>query len=122
MCKRVRTSPALYVLQGILLEGGSIRVLYERCIECGACPYGCPYDNIAHSFGGARVEIKSPPNWRASFTCCARVSVMSPSKVSRSGQSGSAGAPRHAMTRPGTSSRYPEVSMKFIFILRYRGR
>lgn len=28
-------------------EDGSIKVMYERCIECGACPFGCPYNNIA---------------------------------------------------------------------------
>lgn len=28
----------------------SIKILYDRCIECGACPYGCPYDNIAWQF------------------------------------------------------------------------
>ncbi|MGI6704492.1 MAG: ferredoxin family protein [Clostridia bacterium] len=33
-------------------EDDSIKVLYERCIECGACPYGCPYDNIAWQFPG----------------------------------------------------------------------
>ena len=33
-------------------EDDSIKVLYERCIECGACPYGCPYDNIAWQITG----------------------------------------------------------------------
>ncbi|MEJ6951928.1 ferredoxin family protein [Natronospora cellulosivora (SeqCode)] len=23
-----------------------IKVDYTRCMECGACPWGCPYDNI----------------------------------------------------------------------------
>jgi ferredoxin like protein len=25
---------------------GSIQVDYSRCIECGACPFGCPMGNI----------------------------------------------------------------------------
>ncbi len=27
-------------------EEQEIKVAYERCVECGACPWGCPYDNI----------------------------------------------------------------------------
>ncbi|MFW6270283.1 MAG: ferredoxin family protein [Bacillota bacterium] len=27
-----------------------INVDYKRCIECGACPSGCPYDNIKWAF------------------------------------------------------------------------
>ncbi|MCK8823866.1 ferredoxin family protein [Fuchsiella alkaliacetigena] len=27
-----------------------IRVDYQRCIECLACPYGCPYENIAWEY------------------------------------------------------------------------
>lgn len=27
-----------------------IIVSYEKCIECGACPWGCPYNNIIWEF------------------------------------------------------------------------
>ncbi|AZO93612.1 4Fe-4S ferredoxin [Iocasia frigidifontis] len=37
-----------------------IKVDYKRCIECGACPWGCPYDNIKWSFppGGYGVNYE----------------------------------------------------------------
>lgn len=28
-------------------EKDFININYTRCIECGACPFGCPLDNIA---------------------------------------------------------------------------
>ena len=31
-------------------EEKMIKILYERCMECGACPWGCPYDNIDWTF------------------------------------------------------------------------
>lgn len=31
-------------------ENDSINVDYSRCIECGACPFGCPLDNIDWHF------------------------------------------------------------------------
>ena len=31
-------------------EKQKINVNYERCIECGACPWGCPYSNIKWEF------------------------------------------------------------------------
>ncbi len=31
-------------------ENNKINILYERCVECGACPWGCPYENIDWSF------------------------------------------------------------------------
>ncbi|MFW6389589.1 MAG: ferredoxin family protein [Halanaerobiales bacterium] len=31
-------------------EKNKIKVDYKRCIECGACPWGCPYDNIYWEF------------------------------------------------------------------------
>lgn len=31
-------------------ETQKINIDYERCIECGACPWGCPYDNIFWEF------------------------------------------------------------------------
>ena len=27
-------------------ENQEIKIDYGRCIECGACPWGCPYKNI----------------------------------------------------------------------------
>ncbi|ACL68776.1 ferredoxin family protein [Halothermothrix orenii] len=27
-------------------EVNEIKILFERCIECGACPWGCPRENI----------------------------------------------------------------------------
>ena len=27
-------------------EDEEIKVNYGRCVECGACPWGCPYQNI----------------------------------------------------------------------------
>ncbi len=27
-------------------EDQSIKILHTRCIECGACIWGCPYENI----------------------------------------------------------------------------
>lgn len=37
-----------------------IKVAYERCMECGACPWGCPYDNISWRYppGGYGVNYK----------------------------------------------------------------
>ena len=37
-----------------------IKIAYERCMECGACPWGCPYDNISWSYppGGYGVNYK----------------------------------------------------------------
>lgn len=31
-------------------EDESIHLLYTRCVECGACIWGCPYENIAWHF------------------------------------------------------------------------
>ncbi|WP_422443712.1 ferredoxin family protein [Thermoanaerobacterium sp. DL9XJH110] len=28
----------------------SISVIYARCVECGACPHGCPHGNIDWHF------------------------------------------------------------------------
>lgn len=27
-------------------EDEKIQILYKRCVECGACIWGCPYENI----------------------------------------------------------------------------
>lgn len=27
-----------------------IQITYSRCVECGACPYGCPHGNIDWRF------------------------------------------------------------------------
>ncbi|MEC9489220.1 MAG: 4Fe-4S dicluster domain-containing protein [Halanaerobium sp.] len=41
-------------------EDNMIQVDYTRCIECNACPYGCPHDNIAWEWppGGYGVNYK----------------------------------------------------------------
>ena len=41
-------------------EEQKIIVQHERCIECGACPWGCPYDNIYWEFppGGYGVHYE----------------------------------------------------------------
>ena len=41
-------------------EDKEIKVDYQRCVECGACPWGCPYDNISWSFppGGYGVHYE----------------------------------------------------------------
>ena len=31
-------------------ENNKINILYKRCLECGACPHGCPYSNIDWNF------------------------------------------------------------------------
>ncbi|KXS42153.1 MULTISPECIES: ferredoxin family protein [unclassified Candidatus Frackibacter] len=31
-------------------ESNQIKVSYTRCIECLACPYGCPHNNIEWHF------------------------------------------------------------------------
>ena len=31
-------------------ENKKIKIIYERCLECGACPWGCPYNNIEWNF------------------------------------------------------------------------
>ncbi|MFW6308854.1 MAG: ferredoxin family protein [bacterium] len=31
-------------------DGDKINVHYGRCLECGACPWGCPHENINWSF------------------------------------------------------------------------
>lgn len=31
-------------------EDESIKILHQRCIECGACIWGCPYENIDWHF------------------------------------------------------------------------
>lgn len=31
-------------------EDESIKLLYKRCVECGACIWGCPYENIDWHF------------------------------------------------------------------------
>ncbi|GAB6098586.1 ferredoxin family protein [Halanaerocella petrolearia] len=42
-------------------ETNKIKVNYARCVECMACPYGCPYENIAWQFpeGGYGVNYQS---------------------------------------------------------------
>jgi ferredoxin like protein len=39
-------------------ETEEIKIDYTRCIECLACPYGCPYNNIHWQFprGGYGVD------------------------------------------------------------------
>ena len=41
-------------------EKQAIKVDYSRCIECGACPWGCPYNNIYWEFppGGYGVHYE----------------------------------------------------------------
>lgn len=41
-------------------EENSIKVMYKRCVECGACIWGCPYENIDWHFprGGFGVEYR----------------------------------------------------------------
>ncbi len=41
-------------------EGNMISVMYEGCLECGACRLGCPYRNIEWHFprGGYGVTYK----------------------------------------------------------------
>lgn len=39
-------------------EDNSIQILYNRCIECGACPFGCPYDNIDWHFPNGGYGVK----------------------------------------------------------------
>jgi ferredoxin like protein len=42
-------------------EKNQIKIEYDRCIECLACPYGCPHNNISWHFprGGYGVNYKS---------------------------------------------------------------
>ncbi|AGB41443.1 ferredoxin-like protein [Halobacteroides halobius DSM 5150] len=41
-------------------ESNKIKIDYTRCIECMACPYGCPYRNINWHFprGGYGVNYQ----------------------------------------------------------------
>jgi len=41
-------------------EDKGISIDYTRCVECGACPYGCPSQNIAWEYprGGFGVVYK----------------------------------------------------------------
>jgi ferredoxin like protein len=41
-------------------EDEKIKVSFKRCMECGACPWGCPYDNISWTYppGGYGVNYK----------------------------------------------------------------
>ena len=41
-------------------EDNEIKIDYGRCVECGACPWGCPYDNIKWNLpqGGYGVNYK----------------------------------------------------------------
>lgn len=41
-------------------EDNIIKINYSRCVECGACPWGCPYHNIDWSFppGGYGVKYE----------------------------------------------------------------
>lgn len=41
-------------------EDESIKVLYKRCVECGACIWGCPYENIGWHYprGGYGIVYK----------------------------------------------------------------
>ncbi|MFW6270546.1 MAG: ferredoxin family protein [Bacillota bacterium] len=45
-------------------EEKKIKINYGRCVECGACPLGCPYNNIDWSFppGGYGVKYKGDVN------------------------------------------------------------
>jgi ferredoxin like protein len=50
-----------YCPSGVFIaRGNTIDIDYTRCIECGACPYGCPNQNIAWEFprGGFGVVYK----------------------------------------------------------------
>ncbi len=39
-------------------EGEKIVVDYGRCVECGACPWGCPYENISWNFPPGGFGVK----------------------------------------------------------------
>ena len=41
-------------------ENQRINILYNRCVECGACIWGCPYENISWNYpkGGYGVLYK----------------------------------------------------------------
>jgi len=43
-----------------LKEEKQIKVDYKRCVECGACPLGCPHENIKWTFppGGYGVKYQ----------------------------------------------------------------
>lgn len=42
-------------------EKNKINIDYTRCIECLACPHGCPHDNISWQFpqGGYGVDYQN---------------------------------------------------------------
>ncbi|MCK4257616.1 MAG: 4Fe-4S dicluster domain-containing protein [Halanaerobiales bacterium] len=49
VCKeKCENKPCTYICPSRVFywEDESIKLLYKRCVECGACIWGCPYENI----------------------------------------------------------------------------
>lgn len=50
-----------YCPTGVFYWDKHLNITYEHCIECGACPFGCPFNNIIWTYppGGYGVEYHS---------------------------------------------------------------
>lgn len=63
ICLKCKNKPCTYYCPSRVFSWASnkIKVDYERCIECGACPWGCPQNNIKWNFppGGDGVKYKT---------------------------------------------------------------
>lgn len=50
-CRQCRDKPCtFYCPTGVYSWNEVLKIDYPRCIECGACPYGCPFHNICWEY------------------------------------------------------------------------
>ncbi|HHV71914.1 MAG TPA: 4Fe-4S dicluster domain-containing protein [Clostridia bacterium] len=52
LCLKCENKPCTYFCPSRVYswENNAIHINYKRCIECGACPFGCPSENIYWQF------------------------------------------------------------------------
>ena len=51
LCEQCENKPCTYYCPSRVYSWDEgIKVNYVRCIECGACPYACPQQNIAWQY------------------------------------------------------------------------
>jgi ferredoxin like protein len=52
VCLECENKPCTYFCpaQVYAWKNNTVNISYERCLECGACPFGCPQENIYWQF------------------------------------------------------------------------
>lgn len=59
ICRECENKPCTYYCPTRVFSWeDALLIDYRRCIECGACPYGCPSENIAWQYPAGGYGVK----------------------------------------------------------------